>query len=291
MKKNRCIIIWCILIKSRKASASLMKKTVALFFVFLVFSCQNDSDSTVDESPITSYYFTNMHYPQNTMISSTESNQVRLEYNSAGKIIKRLGGVRVVDPATGFSNAYSSEISDDLIYSDHTILIEEGRILPFYPDPSTRTKILLDNSNRMLQRINIKDLPIYQTSLDTVKYTYNSAGLLIESKKGKQTSEHEIAQYYYNPSKNLDSIVTKNYMPGNVVFYKIKETFDGYDAAVNPMKKLFLFKETFLRSLSQNNYMHYEKNQYDFDNNLVNHEERNWTIPHDANGEILFDSN
>jgi hypothetical protein len=37
--------------------------------------------------------------------------------------------------------------------------------------------------------------------------------------------------------------------------------------------------------------MYYEKNKYDFDNNLVYHEERNWTIPHDANGQILFDEN
>ncbi|WP_309642533.1 hypothetical protein [Flavobacterium sp.] len=268
-----------------------MKIIIPLLLAFVVFGCQNDSKpTTVDESPITSYYFANMHYPQSTMISSTESNKVTLEY-SDGNVIKRLAGVRAIDPATGFSYAYSSEISDDLIYSDHTILIEEGRILPFYPDPTSRTKILLDNNNRMSQRINIKDLPIYQTSLDTVKYTYNIVGLLIESKKGKQTSEHEIAQYYYNPSKNLDSIVTKNYLSGTVVFYKIKETFDAYDAAVNPLKNLFLFKETFLRSLSKNNYMHYEKNKYDFDNNLVDHEERNWSIPHDANGEILFDAN
>jgi hypothetical protein len=231
-----------------------------------------------------------MFYVQPCLASATESNQVTLTYNNEGQIIKRLGGVGNMDPATGFYGAYSSEISDNISYSVQTILIEEGRVLPFYPDPASRTKIILDGNNKMLQRINLKALPIYQTSSDTIKFTYNAAGLISGSRKGNPSSDYEVAEYFYNANKNLDSIVTQIYMSDSD-FYKVKETFSGYDTASNPLKKLFIFKETFLRSLSKNNFMHYQKDQYDFDNTLVAHEERNWTIPHDANGEILFEMN
>jgi hypothetical protein len=269
-----------------------MKKIVALVFAFIAFGCQNDSNpTTVDAAPITSYYFANMHYTQPAMPSPTESNKVTLEYNSEGQIIKRLGGVRAADPTTGFSAIYASEVSDDISYSDHSILVEEGRILPYYQNPASRTKYLLDSNNRVTEQINIKESLASQNWLDTIKYTYNSSGLLSKTVVGKpNNSGYEYSQYYYNSEKNLDSIITIQAINSDL-FNKIKQTFDSYDNARNPIKNLFLFKEIFLRTLSKNNYMHYEKKKYNYDNNLVDHEIRNWTIPHDANGEILFDAN
>ena len=260
--------------------------------ISFLFGCQNNDDNPTEETlPITSYYFANMHYSQTALPSSTESNKVTLEYNSSGQIIKRLGGVRGVDPSTAFGGIYASEVSDDIFYSDHSILVEEGRILPWYTNPVSRTKIVFDNNNRVIERINIKESLASQNWLDTLKFSYNSLGLISETKLGKpNNSGYEFSKYYYNSEKNLDSIITIQAINSNL-YNKIKETFGSYDNALNPIKNLFLFKETFLRSLSQNNYMYYEKNKYDFDNNLVYHEERNWNIPHDANGQILFDVN
>ena len=259
-----------------------MNKIILLLFAITLASCSNDDDTAENQPLLNSYHFANMFYVQPSLASATESND--------GQIIKRLGGVRDMDPATGFYGAYSAEISDDVSYANQTILIEEGRVLPFYPDPASRTKIALDVNNKMLQRINLRALPIYQTSSDTIKFTYNAAGLISGSRKGNPSSDYEVAEYFYNANKNLDSIMTQVYISG-IYFYRIKETFSGYDTAANPLKKMFLFKETFLRSLSKNNFMHYQKDRYDFDNTLVAHEERNWTIPHNANGDILFDVN
>ena len=267
-----------------------MNKIILLLFAITLASCSNDDDTAENQPLLNSYHFANMFYVQPSLASAIESNQVTLIYNNDGQIIKRLGGVREMDPATGFYGAYSAEISDDVSYANQTILIEEGRVLPFYPDPASRTKIILDGNNKMLQRINLRALPVYQTPSDTIKFTYNAAGLLSGSRKGNPSSDYEVAEYFYNANKNLDSIKTQVYISG-AYFYSVKETFSGYDTAANPLKKLFLFKETFLRSLSKNNFMHYQKNQYDFDNTLVAHEERNWNIPHGANGEILFDVN
>lgn len=267
-------------------------KIILLFILAItITSCSDDNNTIENQPPITSYYFANMHYSQTALPSSTESNKVTLEYNSSGQIIKRLGGVRGVDPSAAFGGIYASEVSDDIFYSDHSILVEEGRILPWYTNPVSRTKILLDNNNRVIERINIKESLASQNWLDTLKFTYNSLGLISETKLGKpNNSGYEFSKYYYNSEKNLDSIITIQVINSNL-YNKIKETFGSYDNARNPIKNLFLFKETFLRSLSQNNYMYYEKNKYDFDNNLVYHEERNWNIPHGANGEILFDLN
>jgi hypothetical protein len=209
-----------------------MKKTIALLFAFIVFGCQNDSNpTTVDAPPITSYYFAHMHYSHSALPSPTESNKVTLEYNNEGQIIKRLGGIRPVDPATGFSATYASEVSDDISYSDHSIVVEEGRILPWYPDPASRTKYLLDINNRVTEQINIKESLASQNWLDTIKFTYNSSGLLNKTVLGKpNNSGYEYSQYYFNSKKNLDSIITIQVI-NTFLFTKIKQTFDSYDNA------------------------------------------------------------
>jgi len=244
------------------------------------------SEDSPNEPLVASYFFSYMHYPTDTSFSTSESNQVRITYKNH-RITKRQGGVRGIDSSTGFGGWYSSEISDTVIYSRQKILVEEGRVLPYYTEPSSRTEFILDPQQRIMQRINVNANVIYQSHMDTTKYSYTPSGLLYQSRKGKPNLEHEVETFYYDSHDNLVAIITKHYGYGTLLYYTVKETFSEYDDAPNPLKQFFLFKETFLRSLSKNNYMHYEKTQYDYDQNVVAHEERHWVVPH-YQGHILF---
>lgn len=257
-----------------------MKKILLLLLATAAVSCSSDNDSE-DQPLIARYNLNTMHYPLGTPMSG---DKVQLTYEG-NQIVKRVGGVVPMDPASGFSYAFSSAQYDELTYDSDRITIVEKNT--FYPDPSKKTEIVLDSHHQMSERINIA-LFYPQTRMDTIRYSYDASGLLTYSKKGKPSSEFEESQYYYNTHKNLDSIVTKHYFSGHL-FYKIKETFSLYDTAANPIKNLYLFEETFLRSLSRNNYKHYEKDKFDFDNELTEHEDRNWVFLYDADGTIRFD--
>lgn len=95
----------------------------------------------------------------------------------------------------------------------------------------------------------------------------NTEELLVESQLKIRDSDFRYINssfYYYNSHNNLDSIITSNYyrslpdLDSIITSNCIKiETFSDYDNAFNPLKHLFLFKETFYRTLSVNNYREY----------------------------------
>ncbi|MEY8759682.1 hypothetical protein [Chryseobacterium tongliaoense] len=68
---------------------------------------------------------------------------------------------------------------------------------------------------------------------------------------------------------------------------RVKEVFKGYDNYKNPTKKLRIFDELFNRSLSENNYSSYEKNEYDNSGHSISFVERKWTLYY-KNNEIDF---
>ena len=89
------------------------------------------------------------------------------------------------------------------------------------------------------------------------------------------------------------SVVTKKfgYSSTSGIFLRTKtiETFEEYDHAENPLKKLIIFKETFYRSLSENNFSSYKKKVFNaYNNSLMEQEERNWDFIYDENGNIQY---
>ena len=257
-----------------------MKRIIALLSLLLLTSCcQVDTSFTPTEAPITGYNFKNMHYPAST--SPSLDPNVTLQYYNR-RIAKRTGGVRAIDQSSGYSFAFTNDVYEDLTYINNKITITARNT--YYPGPQGTTEIILDGQSRMTRKIAVQPYP---SSLDTIKYSY-TGNQLTQSTTGKYQAEHHISNYYYNSNSNLDSIVTKKYYSGEVMYLKVKETFTNYDTAANPLKSLFIFNETFLRSLSQNNYMKYEMNSYDPDNTLMDHEDRQWNIPYNGNGAINF---
>lgn len=71
---------------------------------------------------------------------------------------------------------------------------------------------------------------------------------------------------------------------------KVVEEFSNYDSAINPIKNLSLFEETFYRSLTNNNFRKYERKEYDVDNNLILFSFKNWTLIYDESGKVKFES-
>ncbi len=260
-----------------------MKKILFIILIASVFGCNNDNGS--NGSNITKYFFGYMMYPEGMAQNLSTDNLVDLEYDSNNRIVKRIGGYREMDFGTGYTHSYDESIFDQLTYSSNEILIEKKTNSTLFEVAKFERKLILDNQNRIVKKINYHELGF--PAKDTTYYTYDSNGRLIETKKSI-FHEVETAIFYYNQANNLDSIVTKKNHYDNPM-YKIVEHFSNYDTASNPLKKLLIFEETFYRALSKNNFKRYDKREYNALNELIGTSFKTWNLIYDSNGKVKFD--
>ena len=264
-----------------------MKKTLLLIFSALVISCNSDDgNSSTSETTyhINQYFFGNMIYPNGVM--ENLDNLVKIEYDNNFNIVKRNGGYSSFEPSSGYPYIFTDNLYDQLTYSTNQILIEKKTTSTF-SIPKFERKLFLDNNNRIIKKEIFREFDL--TPRDTIYYSYNSNGKLAESRNGNVNSYNEVSKFYFNSANNLDSIVTRKYN-STVLQSKVVEEFSNYDSAINPVKNLLLFEETFYRSLTQNNFRKYERKEYDIDNNLTFSSFKNWTLIYDESGKVKFES-
>jgi len=298
-----------------------MTKNKLLFFgIILIFnlSCSNDDSEmeeiiTTDNFNIENYHGIYAQYAFNLSLNFPDygDNLIKFEYDNQNRIIKRIGNVLVANPASGIGGVLHDSLYSDLVYLDNKIYIEK-KIAPFgglSAVPENGTTITLNN-NRMIQKITYEEYNDPQ--IDTTSYTYANDKLISYIKTSNNTTQgsnwefrnFEESNLYYT-NGNLDSIVTIHSYKPNFTEYTVlqkKETkiFSGYDNVQNPFRKLQVFKETFNRSLSKNNFTEYKKtsNYYNYPNNdfyqtptiseTYNDNFQDWNFAYDENGEWIY---
>lgn len=260
-------------------------KIVCLIILLHFVSCSTDENES--ENNIQSYSSSYMDY----IVSIGGIGSVKLEYDSQNRIVKRIGGVRL-NAAAGF-NYISDDVTEQIVYTNNEIKITRnvlGCSVCFF-----ERKMILDNKNRIIKKIIYNQEPQIN---DSIFYTYNNLNQIDETLKlyGKpeylQNKFYQKAKYYYNTQQNLDSIVTVNFEEGPYVTgtdtYRTVEKFSNFDNATNPLKKLIIFDETYLRAISKNNYAQYE-NLYYKNNELREKKTLKYNYKYDASGNINFD--
>lgn len=257
-----------------------MKRTILLLGALALFGCQEDdpvAPAAAARSYDTAYMF---RYPTGDPYDGS-----RVVVQSVnGQIVKRVGGFRPVD---GGGYLFATEYYDDISYAGNRILVEEGKLSNYSSEPIKKTAFLVDAQGRITHKIDVRE-PGYESPSDTLKYQYDAQGLLTGTHRKIFSLLQENAVYYYDARKNLDSIVWREIYQDQIQKTVI-EKFSNYDNAPNPLRGLFIFDETFLRSLSTNNFMRYERVEtINSNQNQTYYDERTWNIPHDANGNIIF---
>lgn len=258
--------------------------------LIILSSCSSEENSSNDpiiEFSPQSYFFRYMDYPTGMVLNPNLDNLVKINYNSENKIINRIGGIFYLSPNSGFTSMFTDEIYDEVSYLNNEIKIIRKTSSTIYSIYSFERKLILDNQNRIIKKI------IYQQyanpTNDTISYFYNNLGLINESISGNINQFNQISKYYYNQNQNLDSIVTKKQYQNEPYYSKEKEIFSNYDNALNPLKKLILFEETFKRAISKNNFKKYEKIIYNSNNNIIGSEYINFNLQYDNFGNVRFE--
>jgi hypothetical protein len=255
-----------------------MKKIFIVFAslsMLLIICCRKDEPIIPANS---CYYYGYMDYPGYAKPDPDVDYTVDIIYNG-DKIVKRIGDLIAISPSTGYNYKYTDSIYDELTYFENSISIIKKTSyqgLSILPDERV---IYLDDQDKMI-------LEVFPTNslFDSIYYSYDAKGLLIESKNKKGGYLIESSNFYYNSQKNLDSIITHDNLNENI---KV-EIFSNYDNAYNPLKQLIIFKETFKRSLSKNNYLKYNMKLFNADNILIGSAEKTWTLNYDENGNPEF---
>lgn len=262
-------------------------KILSLLAILQFASCSTEENQP--ENNIQSYDMSYMDY-FNRHDGSTGS--VKLKYDSQNRIIKRIGGLSPLPASSGNETyIFSSDVTEDIVYHNTEIKITRNiaNINLFF-----ERKIVVDNQNRIIKKIIYNQDPELN---DSIFYTYNNLNQIDETLKlyGKPkylSRFYQKAKYYYNPQQNLDSIVTVNYEEGQLFTgptgARTVEKFSNYDSAANPLKKLIIFDETYLRAISKNNYAKYE-NLYYRNNESIQQKISNYNYRYDASGNIMYD--
>ncbi|WDF48218.1 hypothetical protein PQ459_07000 [Chryseobacterium sp. KACC 21268] len=239
-----------------------------LLILISILSCEKDRDENTEstETPqLYSYHFRNMNFPDGVLASG--NGLITIDYDNKGRPIKRNNGLVRLPQASGFDFAFSSDVYDDLVYTNDDVAIKEKSYS--YPQLLSTTRHFKFENKKIVRRVNVgsNNIPV-----DTINYfyTHNKLSKAIRNYK-KPTSE---TLYHYNSKGNLDSIVTRdlvynsaNQSYGYSPYYpkmRTVEIFKDYDNSENPTKNLMIFDDVFNRSLSENNYRHYEKKSYNY---------------------------
>lgn len=256
-----------------------------LFFLFagcvLLCSCDDDDSQTDTAGKV---YFGHTH--QTIMVLLDEDSDHLFRYQFQGnKIVKRKGGVRPISQNSGFNGLFTDDVRDEVSYEGSFVHIERFLTHPTSSFPPNRMTYLLSQQNQ----------PVWQASFvegypaserDTMHYEYVN-NRIHRTWKGHQQNT-VISEYFFSSQNNLDSIVNMSYYEGVEVGSRSVAIFDDYDDKPNPLRKHWLFEDTYFRSLSRNNYRSYYDKQYLLDGTSVIMREVHYDIPY-VNGVIRFD--
>ena len=243
---------------------------ILLFSLILIsiLGCEKDRDAnseTVEQPELYAYHFRNMHFSEGVL--SNGNGQITIDYDYKRRPIKRNNGLIRVPQESGFNFAFSTDVYDDIIYTNDDVSIKEKSYS--YPQLLTSTRLFKIENKNIVRRVNINSNNV---PLDTINYFYSGNKLSKAITRNKKPTSESL--YHYNSKGNLDSIVTRDlvYNPENQTYgyslyypkMRIVEIFKDFDNSKNPTKQLMIFDDVFNRGLSENNYKHYEKKSYNY---------------------------
>lgn len=258
---------------------------LAFLFAIILTSCseRNDTIDTNKEFYISAYRINYMEYPFNTL------DLVDLKYEN-GKVIRRTSNFSIVSPIspTIFYHKYEKiEYNGNIIQIVSKSLTDDSEIL------GSKIQVEMEGDKIIKKTYYIPDYP--RTS--NYFYINNKISKIYSSQEGLFTNYSTYQKdFFYNSDSNLDSIVTRyaqyNYINNSYELNansKKREVdfFSNYDNSNNTTKKLAIFDEVFIRTLSKNNFRDYKKIGYDENGNQTSYATKSWNYVY-TNGEIDF---
>ncbi|WP_284460204.1 hypothetical protein [Chryseobacterium sp.] len=274
-----------------------MKIQLLCFAILMAFaSCSSNNDEILTENPqqrtVDRPNKISWNFPvlsPNGVGNMTDPN-IYFEYDSQGRVAKKVGGFIFIDPNTGYNSIhFSKDIYTSVSYNGNIISISTFSSSPDYIVPINKRTFEVDNQGRIMKSIIPSvDNPYFDKHLN---YSYDSSGKLIEILTTFPNMPYDptdpddfiwtiAKRFTYDNIGNLKKSVEVE--RHNNVDFHIENTveFSNFDTAPNPFKKLQIFEEYFYFSLSKNNF----QKEVKLYNSGIG--ESKWVNQYDSNGNV-----
>lgn len=220
-------------------------KYIYLFILLILVGCTSDDGEETIKCQIQNTHYTFLELFEddygNILNNPASTGLVEFLYNDNNSIIRANGGLRTINPATGFRFVFVDNVYDSISHKSNSIEVyKKSADLLFNDD------IVFELNNNSLPNKKI-------TSSNSYTFTYSSNNILVES-----INNNGIRSTYHYDNKNLIRIETIlsdiTLADGTKIVERTVDTFNEYDDKLNPFKNLFYIRGAFFRSLSENNY-------------------------------------
>lgn len=281
-----------------------MKLKLILFSTLVLFTItccsDNDNENQSDELPQTvivspnkiSWTYPSLYYPP----TSAPDPNYHIEYDSQGRVSRRVGVKINAAPGSGLIYTYSNLFYTDITYNGNLVTLGD---YSFNPSEGNiylnERKVELDGQGRIFKRI--IPSPFSSEYDEHLTYHYDNNGKL-------ENILTEFPNRPYDPTDPSDFILTylekftynndnlilaekidqRNYI--NFQTFRIVE-FDNFDTKPNPFSKLGILDDYFYFSLSKNNPQKNVIKEFDYSNNIWKTTYAgSWNNQYDTNGNL-----
>ncbi|WP_299985367.1 hypothetical protein [uncultured Pontibacter sp.] len=257
----------------------------------ILFSCSDGKDTPAPAVLINSYATKYMVHPKRGAFY-THLGTYTLEYKN-GKVNKRTG---VPECIVNGSCQEQPAVIDEVSYGDNIIRIANKSSMEDWGVLQEEWLYGLKNHDQPAYLIyKAENRRMY----DSLSYIYHTDGKLnkiegfsIYRDEVELVVNRDIAKdFFFDASGNLERVETRRILDDDgFVLYVIVEKFDNYDNAVNPFKGMFMFEDTYYRSLSQNNFRRYRREEIEVRSGaMISSHGKDWVLEYDAAGRPVFD--
>ena len=259
-------------------------------FALLFLSCSKEKDTPAPAVLIDSYANRFMVHRDRGLLYTYRLVHT-LEYQN-GKVQKRTG---VNECILNGSCQGLPAVIDEVRYGNNTISIANKSSRDDWGVLREEWLFGLKNPDQPAYLIHKAE---NRTMYDSLAYIYHSNGKLsriIEYSVYKDEVEVAVNKertkdFFFNASGNLEKVETRRLLDDEFVIRMVTETFGDYDTAQNPIRGLFMFDDTFYRSLSENNFRTYRRQEKDMPNGtLYDIQAIDWVLEYSAANLPLFD--
>lgn len=273
-------------------------KSLLLATLLVMASCSDNDEMPIDNSQQTVTENTSKiswNYPVlSPVFNELEQNYI-FEYNSQGRVSKKVGGKLELSGSTGFSYAYSKSVYTMITYTGNTAIMKNYSSDPSFNVQLKERRFEFDNQGRVIKLVIPEVNNSYMDKYLT--YTYDASGKLMEILTQYPNVPYDptdpqdyiltyVEKFIYNNSGNLEK-ATKTEKHNNVDAYITNEiTFDNFDSAQNPFKNLGIFEDYFYLSLSKNNPQRRISKEYQPYSSEFFLNQSNWTNQYNTNGSL-----
>lgn len=230
----------------------------AFVFCFLLISCRYEDiyyGKSIEEYDPQYMFFIGGYLP------SPANPKVKLTYNHQVEVIRRSGCVLF-----NGDNSFYNDFYEEVTYLPNHTIIELGTDLQGTYEHNR--KDIFYEGNQISKMIRTRNRPGAEQR-DTILFSYHPSGNLlstIERQWLEYTGQFALigtfSKIYFFESGNLAKIEGEN-LYGAGLKLSILETFENFDNAPNPLKRMIIFDDIFYRALSKNNFTTYTYKETD----------------------------